>query len=55
MAKSFTVLVPDGVVVALICNIDSVGMSQLALEIAKTFEDLIFENSAVNVRKVYLC
>ena len=46
---------PDGVVVAMICNIDSVGMSQLALEIAKTFEGLKFENNAYNVRKVFLC
>ena len=46
---------PDGVVVALICNIDSIGMSQLALEIAKNFEALKFENNAYNVRKVFLC
>jgi hypothetical protein len=39
----------------MICNLDRVGLSQLALEIAKNFESLKFENNAYNVRKVFLC
>ena len=46
--------IPEGVVVAMICNIDSVGMTQLALEIAKNFENVKFE-SPYRVQKVYLC
>ncbi len=46
--------VPEGVVVAIICNIDSVGMTQLAFEIAKKFESVQFEQ-AYGVKKVYLC
>jgi hypothetical protein len=30
-------------------------MSQLALEIAKTFEDVKLESHAYNVKKVFLC
>ena len=46
--------IPDGVVVAIICNIDSVGMTQLAFEIAKKFESVQFEQ-AYGVKKVFLC
>ena len=45
---------PEGVVVSMICNIDGVNMTQLALEIAKNFENVKFD-SAFRVQKVYLC
>jgi hypothetical protein len=47
--------IPEGVVVTMICNIDSVGMTQLAFEIAKNFEAVKFQNNAYKVSKVYLC
>jgi hypothetical protein len=47
--------IPEGVVVTIICNIDGVGMTQLAFEIAKNFEAVKFQNNAYKVSKVFLC
>ncbi len=47
--------IPEGVVVSIICNIDGVGMTQLAFEIAKNFEAVKFQNNAYKVSKVFLC
>ena len=45
---------PQGVVVAIICNLQNVGLSKLALDVAKTFEN-IQKPPAHRVRKVYEC
>ena len=48
--------IPQGVVVAIICNMQSVGLSQLAISIAKLFETLPpAHNQAYRVRKVEDC
>ena len=45
---------PQGIVVAIVCNLQNVGLSKLALDVAKTFEN-IPKPSAQRVRKVYEC
>ena len=48
--------IPQGVVVAIICNMQSVGLSQLAINVAKLFETLPpAHNQAYRVRKVEDC
>ena len=45
---------PSGVVVAIICNMQNVGLTKLALDVAKSFEG-IQKTSAQRVRKIYEC
>ena len=45
---------PQGIVVAIVCNLQNVGLSKLALDVAKTFEN-IQKPPAPCVRKVYEC
>ena len=48
--------VPEGVVVTIICNTSSVGLSKLALDIAKVFETLRPSvEGPYRVQKVYQC
>ena len=48
--------VPEGVVVTIICNTSSVGLSKLALDIAKVFETLRpAVEGPYRVQKVYQC
>ena len=50
------VQIPQGVVVAIVCNMQSVGLSQLAINVAKLFETLPpAHNQAYRVRKVEDC
>lgn len=44
---------PDGIVVAMICNMESVGLSATAREVAKAFEPLRRTDEAYRVQKVY--
>jgi len=45
---------PQGVVVAIMCNMQGVGLNKLAVDIAKAFEGISTEKP-VKVRKVYQC
>ena len=45
---------PSGIVVAIICNMQNVGLTKLALDVAKNFEG-IQKTSAQRVRKIYEC
>jgi len=45
---------PKGVVVAILCNMQGVGLNQLAADIAKCFEGLEVEKPA-KVLKIYQC
>ena len=48
--------VPQGVVVAIICNMQSVGLSKLAMDIAKMFETMPpAHNQPYKVRKIEDC
>ena len=48
--------VPEGVVVTIICNTSNVGLSKLALDIAKVFEVLRPAGEGpYRVQKVYQC
>merc|ERR1712013_914187 len=47
-------MLPQGVVVAILCNMQGVGLNQLAVEIAKCFEGLEVEKP-VKVQKIYQC
>ena len=51
-----TIQIPQGVVVAIICNIANVGLSKLAMDVAKLFETLPpASNQAYKVRKIEDC
>ena len=45
---------PNGIVIAIICNLQNVGLSKLALDVAKTFEG-IQRSPTHRVRKIYEC
>ncbi len=46
---------PSGVVVAILCNLDSVGLLKLAVDLVDEFKGLQTELSSYRVRKVYQC
>ena len=45
---------PQGVVVAILCNLEDVGLSRLASDLAKAFQG-IDQEKPVKVQKVYQC
>ena len=45
---------PQGIVVAILCNMQNVGMSKLALDVAKIFERLPVPSNGYRVRKIML-
>ena len=47
-------ILPQGVVVAILCNMQGVGLNKLASDIATTFQGLELEKPA-KVHKVYQC
>jgi len=47
-------MLPQGVVVAILCNMQGVGLNQLAVDIAKCFDGLDVEKP-VKVQKIYQC
>ena len=47
--------VTNGVVVAVICNMQGVGFTEMAYGIAKEFENCKGENEAFSIKKVYTC
>jgi len=46
---------PKGVVVAIICNMQNVGLGKLALDVAKLFEKVPVHENQFKVRKLYQC
>ena len=53
--KSCEKTIPKGVVVAIICNMQNVGLFKLAQDVAKTFEKLPVNENQYKVRKLYHC
>jgi serine beta-lactamase-like protein LACTB len=49
-----SMLPPQGVVVAVLCNMQGVGLTEMALAIAKEFE-AVKEKGPYRVQKVYQC
>ena len=46
---------PHGVVVSIICNLQSVGLTKLALDIAREFDKELGSEGPVKIQRIYEC